>query len=302
MDIRQIQAFVAIADTGSFSLAAEALKTVQSNISTRITKFEEELGITLLDRRDGSVTADGVVVLERSRRILAEMNAVYDDVRAATETISGTVTVGMIGTTGRWLAPHLMRNLLATLPLVQLRIIEGTNSLLEPQVAQGLIDIAILSEPIAHPDVLATPFFTEDLVVITTSSSPLAQHATVSVTDLAKHELLLPLAGTALRADIDAVCADHGVTLRPRIELDGVRTLASLAFDGYGPAILPATTLSRHLVGAFVAVPIDELPPRRVSLAVRKFGFPSAPVRAVRDLLMSSVSDPLLLPAGVHRA
>ncbi len=302
MDIRQIQAFVAIADTGSFSLAAEALKTVQSNISTRITKFEEELGITLLDRRDGSVTADGVVVLERSRRILAEMNAVYDDVRAATETISGTVTVGMIGTTGRWLAPHLMRNLLATLPLVQLRIIEGTNSLLEPQVAQGLIDIAILSEPIAHPDVLATPFFTEDLVVITTSSSPLAQHATISVTDLAKHELLLPLAGTALRADIDAVCADHGVTLRPRIELDGVRTLASLAFDGYGPAILPATTLSRHLVGAFVAVPIDELPPRRVSLAVRKFGFPSAPVRAVRDLLMSSVSDPLLLPAGVHRA
>ena len=302
MDIRQIQAFVAIADTGSFSLAAEALKTVQSNISTRITKFEEELGITLLDRRDGSVTADGVVVLERSRRILAEMNAVYDDVRAATETISGTVTVGMIGTTGRWLAPHLMRNLLATLPLVQLRIIEGTNSLLEPQVAQGLIDIAILSEPIAHPDVLATPFFTDDLVVITTSSSPLAQHATVSVTDLAKHELLLPLAGTALRADIDAVCADHGVTLRPRIELDGVRTLASLAFDGYGPAILPATTLSRHLVGAFVAVPIDELPPRRVSLAVRKFGFPSAPVRAVRDLLMSSVSDPLLLPAGVRRA
>ena len=302
MDIRQIQAFVAIADTGSFSLAAEALKTVQSNISTRITKFEEELGITLLDRRDGSVTADGVVVLERSRRILAEMNAVYDDVRAATETISGTVTVGMIGTTGRWLAPHLMRNLLATLPLVQLRIIEGTNSLLEPQVAQGLIDIAILSEPIAHPDVLATPFFTEDLVVITTSSSPLAQHATISVTDLAKHELLPPLAGTALRADIDAVCADHGVTLRPRIELDGVRTLASLAFDGYGPAILPATTLSRHLVGAFVAVPIDELPPRRVSLAVRKFGFPSAPVRAVRDLLMSSVSDPLLLPAGVRRA
>jgi len=51
-----------------------------------------------------------------------------------------------------------------------------------------------------------------------------------------------------------------------------------------------------------VAVPIDELPPRRVSLATRKFGFPSAPVRAVRDLLMSSVSDPLLLPAGVHRA
>ena len=130
MDIRQIQAFVAIADTGSFSLAADALKTVQSNISTRITKLEEELGITLLDRRDGSVTADGAIVLERSRRILAEMDAVYDDVRAATDTISGTVTVGMIGTTGRWLAPHLMRNLLATLPLVQLRIIEGTNSLL----------------------------------------------------------------------------------------------------------------------------------------------------------------------------
>ena len=101
MDIRQIQAFVAIADTGSFSLAADALKTVQSNISTRITKLEDELGITLIDRRDGTVTADGAIVLERGRRILAEMDAVYDDVRATTQSISGTVTVGMIGTTDR---------------------------------------------------------------------------------------------------------------------------------------------------------------------------------------------------------
>jgi DNA-binding transcriptional LysR family regulator len=302
VDIRQIQALVAIADTGSFSLAAEALKTVQSNISTRITKLEDELGITLVDRRDGSVTADGRHVLERGRRILSEMDAVYSDVRAATESISGTVTIGMIGTTGRWLVPHLMRNLLAALPAVQLRIIEGSNFLLEPQVAQGSIDIAVVSEPITHPDLQSTPLFTEDLVLITPSTSPLARHPRLTVKDLAQHELLLPLSGTALRADIDTACRDAGVSLTPRIELDGVRTLAALAFDGYGPAILPATTLSRHLIGSFVAVPIDGLPPRRVSVATRKYGFPSAPVRALRDLVMNSVSDPLLLPTGVRRA
>ena len=69
------------------------------------------------------------------------------------------------------------------------------------------------------------------------------------------------------------------------MELDGVRLIASLAFDGYGPAILPATAVPGHLRGRFSVLPVTGLPRRRVGVAQRRRGLPSAPVRAVIDVL-----------------
>jgi DNA-binding transcriptional LysR family regulator len=84
------------------------------------------------------------------------------------------------------------------------------------------------------------------------------------------------------------------------MELDGVRTIASLAFDGYGPAILPATAVPGHLRERFVALPVEGLPRRRVGIAQRRRGLPSAPVRAVVDILELVVADPLSMPEGIH--
>ena len=80
--------------------------------------------------------------------------------------------------------------------------------------------------------------------------------------------------------------------------VDGL--IASLAFDGYGPAILPATAVPGHLRERFAVVPLDGLPRRRVGIAQRRRGLPSAPVRAVIDILGLVVSDPLAMPEGIH--
>ena len=98
-------------------------------------------------------------------------------------------------------------------------------------------------------------------------------------------ELLLPAPGTALRAEIDSAIVPARITLRPAMELDGVRMIASLVFDGYGPAILPATAVPGHLRERFAVIPVDGLPRRRVGVAQRRRGLPSAPVRAVIDVL-----------------
>jgi len=74
MDLRQLSALVAIADHGSFSAAARALFTVQSNVSGHIGKLERELGVTLIDRSAGRLTDEGERVLERARRILNELD------------------------------------------------------------------------------------------------------------------------------------------------------------------------------------------------------------------------------------
>jgi DNA-binding transcriptional LysR family regulator len=113
-------------------------------------------------------------------------------------------------------------------------------------------------------------------------------------------ELLLPAPGTALRAEIDAAVVPARVVLRPAMELDGVRMIASLAFDGYGSAILPATAVPGHLRERFALLPIDGMPRRRVGVAQRRRGLPSAPAKAVIDVLGLVVADSLAMPEGIH--
>ncbi|HEY5246538.1 MAG TPA: LysR family transcriptional regulator substrate-binding protein, partial [Acidimicrobiales bacterium] len=119
---------------------------------------------------------------------------------------------------------------------------------------------------------------------------------------LADVELLLPTPGTALREEIDAAVQPAGITLRPSMELDGLRMIASLTFDGYGPAILPATAVPGHLRDRFALVPLEGFPRRQVGVALRSRGLPSAPTRALIDLLYVVVQDPRPLPEGLHPA
>ena len=86
------------------------------------------------------------------------------------------------------------------------------------------------------------------------------------------------------------------------MELDGVRLIASLAFDGYGPAILPGHRRARTPPGALRGAPGRGPPRRRVGVAQRRRGLPSAPARAVIDVLDVVVHDGLAMPEGIHPA
>src|SRR5579862_5193199 len=102
MDLRQLNAIVAIAEHGSFSAAADALSTVQSNVSTHVKKLERELGNQLVDRSTGEL------VVARARRVIRELDAMTSDVTALSHEVIGTVRLGAIGTAARWLVPQLL--------------------------------------------------------------------------------------------------------------------------------------------------------------------------------------------------
>ena len=118
--------------------------------------------------------------------------------------------------------------------------------------------------------------------------------------DLADLELLLPLPGTSFRDELDALTRPLGITLLPAAEIDGLRLIASLTFEGYGPAILPATAIPAILADRFRPVPVVGLPRRRVGVAQRSRGLPSAPTRALIELLGSTVAQPEGRPRGLH--
>src|SRR5580698_91752 len=220
MEIRHLQALVGIADYGSFSAAADALGTVQSNVSAHVARLERELDVELVDRSTGHLTEEGVVVVARTRRMLSELDAMVADVVALRHEVSGTARVGMIGTTGRWLAPLLLNAVRERHPHLRLMIGDGISSTLEPQIMSGVIDLAVVNLPVPGDDLVATPLFDEDLMLCVPVDHPLVEASAypgtadeegvgvpgvpLPMSTLGELELLLPSPGTVLRNEIDA--------------------------------------------------------------------------------------------------
>ena len=301
MEFRHLQALVAVAEHRSFSAAADDLGTVQSNVSALVARLERELGAVLVDRSDGTLTAEGEVVVTRAYRVVGELEAMTADLGALREEVSGFVRAGMIGTTARWLLPQLLAELGVRHPKLRLTVAEGTNTLLEPQLAAGRLDMAVLTLPVGGRDLSFEPLFEEDLVlVVPVEDEQLTGASRVELADLAQLELLLPAPGTSFRSEIDAAAKPLGVRLRPRAEVDGVQLIATLTLEGLGPAVLPATAVSAQLRPRFRLLPIDGLPARRVGLALRSRGMPAAPTRAVLEALRRLVVGPERLPEGLR--
>ena len=303
MELRQLQVLVAVAEHGSFSAAADHLGTVQSNVSAHIARLENELGATLVDRRAGRLTEEGELALARAYRVLSELEALATDVGSMRAEISGTVRVGMIGTTARWLAPALLADLSSSHPKLRLLVTEGPTSGLEPQLAAGRLDLAVLDAPGSGPRPVSEPLFEEQIVLVTRADcDPTNGREVISISDLAEIGLLLPALGTTFRAEIDAVVKPSGVKFRPLIEVDGVRLLASLVFDGHGAALLPSSAVPAFLRDQVRLVRVEGMAQRHVGLAIRGRGMPSAPARVVISALRELASHPGRLPEGLRPA
>lgn len=302
MDLRQLTAITAVADTGTFSAAAERLHTVQSNISSHVARLERQLGATLFDRANGCLTEEGEVVVARARRIQSELEALAADVNALRHEVVGEVRIGVIGTVARWLVPPLHAALAKAHPGIHMIVVDASTTSLAPQLLSGSLGLAIVNLPVNDPDVTTMALFFEDMVAIVPTSHPLAKRRSLRIKDLEGLPLLLPPSGASYRTEIDRVAAASGITLSPAAEIDGVRLITSLAFDGMGAAIVPATAAPVRLAGAWTRVAIRGLPPRGVGVAHRRRGMLPAPARALLVCLRDVLSVEGAKQPGVHMA
>ena len=281
MDIKQLRALLAVHEKGSFSSAADLLGTVQSNISAHVTKLENELGTVLIDRSSSGLTPEGEAVAARAYRILGEMEAIWDDVGALKAELSGTVRIGMIGTTARWITPRLYATLKRAHPAIRLVIHDGTSTTLSQILITGRLDFAVMTLPVVNKEMTATPLFTEEInLVVPRDTDPVPGMDSIQMADLAHLELLLPAPGTTFRNELDQAAMSHGVNLKAAAELDGVRLIASLAFDGNGFALLPTSAVPFHLKDRVRLVKVDGIATREVGIARRSRSIPSASTKA----------------------
>ncbi len=290
MDLRQLNALIAVAEHHSFSAAARALHTVQSNVSTHVARLEREVGAVLIDRARGELTVEGTIVADRARRILAELRAIEDDVVALRDEVTGTLRVGVIGTTARWLVPGVLDALGRQHPRIELIAVEATTTSLLPQLLGDRLDLAIVNLPVDDPDFETETLFEEDRIIVAPLDHPLAASDTVDLVDLEAHELLLPPKGTAFRDEVDADARRASVTLQTRAEVDGLRTLTSLAFQGFGAALVPASAVPSWLEGEWRSVAVQGLSRRIVGLAQHRRRAASAPTRATIEVIRDVVA------------
>lgn len=302
MDLRQLAALTAVADHHSFSAAARALHTVQSNISTHVARLERELGASLVERSSGRLTEAGEIVVSRARRVQAELDALSADVSSSLGEISGQVRLGVIGTTGRWLVPALLTRMTEALPRVRLVSIDATTTSLVPQLASGGLDIAVVNLPVVDPDTDVEILFEEEHVVLAPTGHPLAAFDRLSLGDLAEVPLLLEPPGTGFRDDLEADAHRAGVVLVAQAEVDGMRLLASLAHQGFGAAILPASAIVDWSDGDGHRIPLEGTTPRAVGIAQPRRGRLSAPARAVVELIREVVDAEVPSRPGLRLA
>lgn len=300
MDMRQISALIAIADHGSFSAAARALYTVQSNVSAHISRLEGEVGATLVDRSTGHLTEEGLVVLEHGRRAERELSEISADIAALHDVVAGETRLGVIGTTGRWLMPQFLNRLHDAHPAVRPMISEGGTSTLIPRLVSGQLDAAIVHLPVDEPEIHVEALFAEDLVLLVHTKHPWSNERVLPITALADHPLLLPPPWATLRKIINAAAKDHGVELRTQAEIDGVRLLASLAFEGFGAAVVPATAVPVWLRGDFSVITVPELPRRVVGWAQRRRPQPGPATRAALEIARFTIQRRGARQPGLH--
>lgn len=301
MDLRQLQSLLAVVDHGGFTAAARATHTVQSNISAHVARLEKELDAVLIDRGSGAPTAEGEAVVARARRIENELTALEADVSSMRGSPRGVVRIGVIGTTGRWLTPLLVDRAAITAPDLRLLIADGSTTSLVLRLLEGELDLALVSLSSPDPDLVLRPLFEESNELIAPDDHPLvALQRQPTLADVAEHELLLAAPGTAFRLQIDEVFAAVGLEVRPKVEIDGLRLLASLAFQGFGATILPATAAPLWITGPWRRLPMPGLGRRSVGLATRKRGLPSAAAEAAASLISEVIESHASPTAGIY--
>ena len=300
MDLRQLNHLIAVAEHQSFSAAARALHTVQSNVSTHVAKLEKELGAALIDRHTMQPTAEGRAVLERARRIRTELQAINDDIVSMRHEVAGEVRIGCIGTTGRWMASPLLGRLAERHPALLPVLVDATTTSLTPRVLDGDLDMAIVNTPVVEAGLESEPLFDEERIIVAPADHPLADRGTIDVADLAEHPVMLTPRGTTFRDAIDQELAAAGVRLTAAAEVDGLRLLASLAYQGYAPALLPASAVTGYPDGDWSLVHVEGLARRSVGLVRNRRTTPSMPIRAAREVVLDVIREIAPRQPGIH--
>lgn len=262
MDTQSLQAFVAVADHGSFSLAAEALYLTQPAVSKRIATLENQLGVRLFDRiaRRVSLTEAGQLLLPRAREILV----MVDDSRRALANLAGNVGGSLTMATSHHIGLHRLPPLLKAYTQAHPEVRMDMRFLDSEQAYQGVLDgeleIAVVTlAPSPDPQLTVAPVWVDQLRFVCGNDHPLAGQRTLSLSALTGFDAVLPGHLTFTRGIVVETFAREGLRVNVALSTNYLETLKMMVAIGLGWSVLPESLIDDEVT----ALPIAHHPIER---------------------------------------
>ncbi|MGC0151359.1 LysR family transcriptional regulator [Chromobacterium vaccinii] len=240
ISLRELEVFAAVAELGTVTRAAERVALTQSAASQALDKLEQGLGVRLFDRvgRRLLINEHGRLLLPRARALLDaahDLQGLFDGGGLA-------LRVGASTTIANYLLPPLLAAFRRDWPQARLELeVANTRDIVEA-VAAFRVDFGLIEGPCHHPELLASPWRQDELLVFAAASHPLAGRK-VSAAELAEAEWILREAGSGTREEVERVLLPHLMRLSISMELGHSEAIKHAVAAGLG-----VSCLSRHVV------------------------------------------------------
>jgi DNA-binding transcriptional LysR family regulator len=247
MEIRQLRAFISIAELGTFTAGAQRVHVTQAAISMQIRQLENELGAKLFIRapRRVMLTEAGEQLLQRARQILRDHDAAVDEIAELAGAERGRLRVGsasaMVTTD---VLPKLLKDLRKQHAGAEVTVASGTSEALVQQILAGELDAAFVSLPVEARGINTERLSQDQLVAVASPRHRLAKQRTISAYTLAGEKLILGERGGNTRRLIDQFFAQAGVTLHVSMELSRQAAIRRMVEEDMGVGIVPLQTVS----------------------------------------------------------
>lgn len=247
MELHQLRYLCAIAETGSFSRAAEHCHVAQPSLSQQISKLEDELGTKLFDRLGRSIrlTDTGRAFLPHARAVLHQTELARTEIDGRRTDARGTVTVGVIPTIAPYYMPRRIAAFTRRFPQSALRIVEETTPDLVESLRTLAVDVAILSLPLRHREFEITPLLTERLYAALPSDHPRAAASAVSLRDLRDEQFVLLRDSHCFRGIALSACQRARLDPRVVFESGQFSSLLGMVAAGVGVTLVPEMAIDR---------------------------------------------------------
>jgi DNA-binding transcriptional LysR family regulator len=292
IDFLGLEAFLSIAERGSFQRAAAHLNLSQTAISHRMRKLEEELGLKLFARttRELTLTRAGIELLPKAQKALAELALSFDEARQQGAKRRERLDIACLPAFAVNYLPPILRKFHKQQPAVQVRIFETPSAAIAELVQSGEAEFGLSVAQTNRWDLDVEPLATSPMALTCPAKHPLARKRSVGWADLRNLPLIRVSPKTAIRAMIDDALSAARVTLTWPYEVQNVETAVNLVEVGLAFAVVPAIDVTLHRGRGVVAVPL-RAPKLLCSYGlVMRRGIPlSPPAASLRALLVETV-------------
>jgi DNA-binding transcriptional LysR family regulator len=286
MEFQQLRYVIAVAETGSFTRAAQRCLVVQSALSHQIARLERELGARLFERTSRRVrlTPAGAAFLPAARQCLDAAERAAAEVAAAVGEVRGRLAVGVISTVAAVDVPSALREFRGRYPHVRVGLRQNRSEELVEQVAQGSIDVAFVGLPTStRPRGVESRELARDRhVAVVAPDHPLAGQPAVDLPTLSAEVFVDLPAGTAGRAESDEAFAAAGLHREVAFEVTTAHLIARLVEQGLGIAMVPSA-YAPQLTGVTAVEVVDA--PARVEHVIWSRGGRTPATTAFLDVL-----------------